>query len=560
MTESDKLNGARDYSMWDAAYVLDSLSDADRCEYEAHLDGCTSCRTAVAELTAISPLLSVLNYDDVVAPNGANESADAPPCPDLLTSLLAKADQRAASIAERAKQPALVPAPVVDAQTVLPVFRTGNYAPVHDELTAFDLPVQGRIPAELNGWYLRNGPNARAGAAHWCVGDGMVHGVRLENGRAAWYRNRWVRTESFEHPIGLYNDDGTRNLHSSIANTHVVRHAGKTLALMEFSLPYEISNDLETVGVYDFGGKLNDSMTAHPKICPVTGEMHFFGTGNILEPHVVYHRADADGGLTVNRPIDVPALTMMHDFALTAEHVVFLDLPLVFDLRVALAQQDVRELRDLPYRWDDDYGARLGVLRRDDPYGPMRWLDIDPCYVFHIANAYDVRSANENSVVLEVVRYPEIWRDSSKFSADAALWRWKLNLDTGVVEESQLDDRGVEYPRVDDRLAGAAARYSVAVGSDALVRYDLQRGTASEQRFGGGGRGAPSAPSEAVFAPAAGESDELAGWYLTYVYDPVADGTDLVVIDASDFEGEPVARVRLPRRVPHGFHGNWIPD
>jgi carotenoid cleavage dioxygenase-like enzyme len=560
MTESDKLNGARDYSMWDAAYVLDSLSDADRCEYEAHLDGCTSCRTAVAELTAISPLLSVLNYDDVVAPNGANESADAPPCPDLLTSLLAKADQRAASIAERAKQPALVPAPVVDAQTVLPVFRTGNYAPVPDELTAFDLPVRGRIPAELNGWYLRNGPNARTGAAHWCVGDGMVHGVRLENGRAAWYRNRWVRTESFEHPIGLYNDDGTRNLHSSIANTHVVRHAGKTLALMEFSLPYEISNDLETVGVYDFGGKLNDSMTAHPKICPVTGEMHFFGTGNILEPHVVYHRADADGGLTVNRPIDVPALTMMHDFALTAEHVVFLDLPLVFDLRVALAQQDVRELRDLPYRWDDDYGARLGVLRRDDPYGPMRWLDIDPCYVFHIANAYDVRSANENSVVLEVVRYPEIWRDSSKFSADAALWRWKLNLDTGVVEESQLDDRGVEYPRVDDRLAGAAARYSVAVGSDALVRYDLQRGTASEQRFGGGGRGAPSAPSEAVFAPAAGESDELAGWYLTYVYDPVADGTDLVVIDASDFEGEPVARVRLPRRVPHGFHGNWIPD
>jgi carotenoid cleavage dioxygenase-like enzyme len=560
MTESDKLNGARDYSMWDAAYVLDSLSDADRCEYEAHLDGCTSCRTAVAELTAISPLLSVLNYDDVVAPNGANESADAPPCPDLLTSLLAKADQRAASIAEPAKQPALVPAPVVDAQTVLPVFRTGNYAPVHDELTAFDLPVQGRIPAELNGWYLRNGPNARTGAAHWCVGDGMVHGVRLENGGAAWYRNRWVRTESFEHPIGLYNDDGTRNLHSSIANTHVVRHAGKTLALMEFSLPYEISNDLETVGVYDFGGKLNDSMTAHPKICPVTGEMHFFGTGNILEPHVVYHRADADGRLTVNRPIDVPALTMMHDFALTAEHVVFLDLPLVFDLRVALAQQDVRELRDLPYRWDDDYGARLGVLRRDDPYGPVRWLDIDPCYVFHIANAYDVRSANENSVVLEVVRYPEIWRDSSKFSADAALWRWKLNLDTGVVEESQLDDRGVEYPRVDDRLAGAAARYSVAVGSDALVRYDLQRGTASEQRFGGGGRGAPSAPSEAVFAPAAGESDELAGWYLTYVYDPVADGTDLVVIDASDFEGEPVARVRLPRRVPHGFHGNWIPD
>jgi carotenoid cleavage dioxygenase-like enzyme len=546
--------GARDYAMWDAAYVLGALSDSDRREYEVHLEGCGECRTAVTELATVTPLLSALDYAEVVGHNGANLTAAAPPCPDLVTSMLAKADQRAAGAAER------LPAAVVDAQTVVPVFRTSNYAPVHDELTAFDLPVQGRIPAELNGWYLRNGPNARTGAAHWCVGDGMVHGVRLENGRAAWYRNCWVRTESFEEPMGPYNDDGTRNLRASIANTHVVRHAGKTLALMEFSLPYEISNDLETLGVYDFGGTLADSMTAHPKICPVTGELHFFGTGNIAQPHVVYHRADADGRLTVNRPVDVPALTMMHDFALTAEHIVFLDLPLVFDLRVALAQQDVRELRDLPYRWDDDYGARLGVLRRDDPYGPVRWLDIDPCYVFHIANAYDVSSANENSVVLEVVRYPEIWRDSSKFSTDAALWRWKLNLDTGKVEESQLDDRGVEYPRVDDRLAGAAARYSVAVSSDALIRYDLQRDTATEHRFDGGAGRAPGAPGEAVFVPAVGTSDELAGWYLTYVYDPVNDASDLVVIDASDFEGDPVARVRLPRRVPHGFHGNWIAD
>ncbi|HUB58440.1 MAG TPA: carotenoid oxygenase family protein, partial [Mycobacterium sp.] len=327
-------DGASDYAMWDAAYVLGSLSDSDRREYEAHLEGCGECRTAVTELAAVSPLLSALDYKQVVATNGADEMSAAPPCPDLMTSLLAKADQRAAASADRVEVSSLLPAAVVDAQTVLPVFRTGNYAPVHDELTAFDLPVQGRIPAELNGWYLRNGPNARTGAAHWCVGDGMVHGVRLENGRAAWYRNRWVRTESFENPMGPYNEDGTRNLHASIANTHVVRHAGKTLALMEFSLPYEISNDLETVGVYDFGGKLTDSMTAHPKICPATGEMHFFGTGNIFEPHVVYHRADADGRLTVNRPVDVPALTMMHDFALTAEHVVFLDLPLVFDLRV----------------------------------------------------------------------------------------------------------------------------------------------------------------------------------------------------------------------------------
>jgi carotenoid cleavage dioxygenase-like enzyme len=536
-------HGAHEYELWDAAYVLGALTEPDRAEFEAHMAGCLSCQEAVAELVAVTPLLAL-----------AGDDAPVPPCPELLPSLLAKADQRLAAASESIQ---LAAAPTVGAETVFPVFRTGNYAPVHDELTEFDLPVEGSIPAELNGWYLRNGPNPRAGEGHWCVGDGMVHGVRLENGRAAWYRNRWVRTESFERPVPLYNDDGSRNLHSSIANTHVVRHAGKTLALMEFSLPYEISNDLQTLGVYDFGGTLTDSMTAHPKICPKTGEMHFFGSGNIFEPHVSYHRADADGRLTVSRPIEVPALTLMHDFALTAQYVVFLDLPLVFNLGVALARSYER---DLPYRWDDHYQARLGVLRRDDPYGQLRWFDIDPSFVFHVVNAYDAASPGRNTIVLEVLRYGEMWRQDSNFGGDAALWRWTLNLDTGVVEERQLDDRGVEFPRVDDRLAGTAARYSVAVGSSALVRYDLQDDTAVEHRFGRGGHGSPGAPAEAVFAPAAGQPDELSGWYLTYVYDPQADSSDLVIIDASDFAGEPVARIRMPRRVPHGFHGNWIPD
>jgi carotenoid cleavage dioxygenase-like enzyme len=548
MTESRNGNvpqGGHEYEMWDAAYVLDALSDTDRREFEMHMAGCSSCREAVAEFEAIAPMLSLLD----------DESATVPPCPDLLPSLLAKADQRLTANRVELQPALLTSTTAVAAETVFPVFRTGNYAPVHDELTEFDLPVEGRIPAELNGWYLRNGPNPRSGEGHWCVGDGMVHGIRLENGRAAWYRNRWVRTESFDKPVPLYNDDGGRNLHSSIANTHVVRHAGKTLALMEFSLPYEISNDLKTLGAYDFGGMLTDSMTAHPKICPSTGELHFFGSGNIFEPHVSYHRADADGRLTVSRAIDVPALTLMHDFALTAEHVVFLDLPLLFDLRVALGGSFER---DLPYRWDDQYRARLGVLRRDDPYGQLRWFDIDPCFVFHVVNARDVTSPDGNAIVLEVLRYDEMWRDNSEFGTDAALWRWTINLDTGLVEQSQLDDRGVEFPRIDDRLSGTSARYSVAVGSDALIRYDLQRDTAVEHRFDAGGTA--GAPGEAVFAPAIGRPDELAGWYLTYVYNAVTDSSDLVVIDASDFEGEPVARIRMPRRVPHGFHGNWIPD
>lgn len=427
----------------------------------------------------------------------------------------------------------------------LPFFARGNYAPVPDELTEYDLPVTGAIPPELDGWYLRNGPNPRTPTGHWFTGDGMIHGVRIEGGAAKWYRNRWVRTESFEHPFGVYNNDGTRNLHSSVANTHIVNHAGKTLALVESSLPYEITNDLETIGCYDFGGKLNDSMTAHPKICPTTGELHFFGYGNIFQPHVTYHRADAAGELTVSRPLEVKALTMMHDFAMTAGHVIFMDLPIVFNLEIAMNGRG-----DMPYRWDDGYGARFGVLRRNDPFGQVRWFEIDPCYVFHVANAHE----QGNSIVLQACRYPELWRNDGGFAEQAVLWEWRIDLEAGTVHERQLDDRAVEFPRIDDRLAGRAARYAVSVGDVGLVRYDLASGEATEHAFDNAG-----VPGEAVFVPSpSGPADESNGWYLGYVYDPARDGSELVILDSADFGGDPVARIGLPRRVPFGFHGNWI--
>lgn len=425
----------------------------------------------------------------------------------------------------------------------------GNYAPVPDEITEYDLPVLGTIPPELDGWYLRNGPNPRTPSGHWFLGDGMIHGVRISGGSAGWYRNRWVRTDSFDDPFPLYRDDGSRNLHASVANTHVVNHAGKTLALVESSLPYEITNELQTVGCYDFDGRLDDAMTAHPKICPSTGELHFFGYGNLFEPHVYYHRADAAGNLTVNRPLEVPALTMMHDFAMSAEHIVFMDLPIVFNLGIA-----VNGKGEMPYRWDDDYGARLGVLRRDDPFGTVRWFEIDPCYVFHVANAWD--GADGNSVVVQAVRYPELWRDDGGFDAEAVLWEWTLDLSAGTVAERQLDDRAVEFPRIDDRLAGLPARFAVTVGDAELLRYDLRTGEAIAHRFADSGSGGPG---EAVFVPSPeGPADETNGWYLAYVYDSNRDGSDLVILNAADFGGDPVARVQLPRRVPYGFHGNWI--
>jgi carotenoid cleavage dioxygenase-like enzyme len=225
-----------------------------------------------------------------------------------------------------------------------------------------------------------------------------------------------------------------------------------------------------------------------------------------------------------------------------------MDLPIVFNLDIAINGRG-----DMPYRWDDGYGARFGVLRRDDPFGQIRWFEIDPCYVFHVANAYD----DGDSVVVQAVRYPELWRNDGGFDQSGVLWKWTIDLGAGTVTETQLDDRAVEFPRIDDRLAGLPARYAVSVGDARLVRYDLRTGAADEHRFGTDA--APGGPGEAVFVPSpSGPADESNGWYLGFVYDPARDGSDLVIIDASDFSGDPVARISLPRRVPYGFHGNWI--
>ncbi|WP_371793408.1 carotenoid oxygenase family protein [Streptomyces sp. NBC_01471] len=430
-----------------------------------------------------------------------------------------------------------------------PQHLAGNYAPVTEELTAYDLPVTGTLPPELSGWYLRNGPNpADVASGHWFFGDGMIHGVRLEGGRAVSYRNRWVRTTKFTDGAQMTDDKGNRDLTAGNANTHVVRHAGRTLALVETALPYELTCDLDTKGPYDFGGRLNTAMTAHPKTCPVTGELHFFGHAIRGRTLLTYHRADANGELVISRPIEVPGPTMMHDFALTAEHVVFMDLPVVFDLQAA-------KMGTMPYTWSDDYGARFGVLRRNDPHGEVRWFDIDPCYIFHTLNAYD---APDGTIVLHAMRYPELWRKPAddKPSADtsAVLWKWTIDPRTGTVREEQVDDRSGEFPRTDDRLLGLNSTYGHMTSGNALVRYDLTTGASSAHDFGSG-----RTPGEAAFVAADDKAGGL-GWLATYVYDAGTDRSDLVLLDSDNLGAAPVATIHLPSRVPFGFHGNWLAD
>lgn len=443
-------------------------------------------------------------------------------------------------------------APLIESGESLPFHLRGNFAPVADEVTALDLPVQGAIPRGLHGRYVRNGPNPKTGqSAHWFVGDGMLHGVEVRDGRAVSYRNRWVRTRAFLEDAPRFRADGQWDLTVGVANTHVIAYAGRMLALVETSFPTEVTPALDTVGWFDFAGRLTTGMTAHPKLCPRTGELHFFGY-SFMPPFLTYHRADPGGRLVQSEVIAVPGPTMIHDFAITDSYVVFMDLPLVFDLELAMAGT-------MPYRWSDTYGARVGVMPRGGTNAQLRWFDVTPCYVFHALNAYqDERGA----VVMDVVRYAELWRDGSTSAAPASLHRWRIDLAGGRVHEQPLDDRAVEFPRCDERRVGRVHRYGYAVYTErgvdrgtgtSLIKYDLRGGASTVHDFGPG-----RIPAEPVFVPASATAGEDDGWVMTYVYDASTDRSDLVILEAAGFSGKPVATISLPQRVPYGFHGSWI--
>jgi len=393
----------------------------------------------------------------------------------------------------------------------LPWHLRENRAPVNDEVTLTELEVRGSIPADLKGRYLRNGANPQTGQSeHWFLGDGMIHGIELADGKANWYRNRYVRTPMFANPgverMDLYLNPETIqfNFEVGVANTHVIGHAGRIFALEEGSFPYELNCNLDTVGVHTFDGKLTTAMTAHPKICPETGELLFFGYSS-LPPYLTYHRVSAAGELLQSTEITVGGPTMMHDFTVSR-------------------------------------------------------------YMFHSLNAHD----EGDETVIRGCRINEIWRESADIgdpdSATAEdmpkMWEWRLNRATGAVSESQLDDRPSEFPQVPDAYVGLASRYgysmSTTLDGDAgeIFKYDLDNGAArTSHRYPRG-----QTPGEARFVAAEKGASEDDGYLMTFVHDENTNTSHLSILDASDVAAEPLAEVHLPRRVPAGFHGSWIAD
>ena len=429
-----------------------------------------------------------------------------------------------------------------------PFWLTGNFAPTMDEVTDTQLKVTGTLPTELNGRYFRNGANPKHGdTPHWFLGDGMIHGVELSNGNANWYRNRWVKTPILE---GTDNDavESMGDLSRSLANTHIVGHAGKILALEEGHWPFELSKDLETIGAYNYGGKLATGLTAHPKICPDTGEMLAFSYG-VTPPYVTYHRISATGELVQSEPIEVPGATMVHDFNITSNHVIFMDLPLIFDFENMAA--------GIPIAWSDDYGARLGVMPRNGTNADVVWYDIDPCYVYHPLNAYE----DGNDIVIEVCRMAHSMKPNTQ-DVPPMMHRWTIHTKNGNVTETQLDDRSVDFPRVPDKLIGLRHRYGYTAEfgqglpyATSFRKYDMTTGNSVAHQLSDGCMG-----GEPVFVPAASATHEDDGYLLSYVVDQNTNTSELVVVDASTMDIEPVARVHIPARIPAGFHGSWIAD
>jgi carotenoid cleavage dioxygenase len=297
-------------------------------------------------------------------------------------------------------------------------------------------------------------------------------------------------------------------------------------------------------------------MTAHPKICPITGELLAFSYFNFAQPYLNYIRIGADGQLKQIEGVELPQMVMMHDFNITENYVIFMDLPLALDLELLAT--------GIPFRFKRESGARLGVMPRNGSGAEIRWFEIDPCYVFHQVNAWD----NDGVITLYVSRQNSAFgADSGDYSEVSRLHRWQIDLNRGTVSEQPIDDRPADFGRVNDFLVGQESRYGYLMSLDGegnseepvygpkLYQYDLQSGTCAEHNLGKGTRGA-----EPVFVPAASGSGEDEGWVMSLVHSETAGKSRLIIVDAQNFSASPVATVELPFRVPYGAHGNWVPD
>ena len=442
-------------------------------------------------------------------------------------------------------------------------YLTGIHAPMSAELTLTDLEVSGTIPPELDGSYVRNGPNPikppNPATHHWFVGTGMVHGVRLQGGRALWYRNRWIRGREVSEALGEPPAPGIRTEGFDAPNTNVVGHAGAIWAIVEAGgNPARLDAELTTVAHDPFGGTLHHAFSAHPHLDPATGEQHAI-CYHVQVPDTVWHVVvGADGRVRREEPIAVQHGPSIHDCMITPRWVVVLDLPVTFSMKTLLAGHP------FPYRWNPQHKARVGLLPREGKGSETIWCEVDPCYVFHPANAYET---DDGRVILDACVHDRMFDAdyAGPSSSQVPFERWTIDPQARHVERRVIDPQPQEFPRPNEQLIGRPYRYAYTLalpegGSPAfldtpwLYKHDLQTGGREVHDFGEG-----RVAGEFVFVPRAGAGAEDDGWLMGFVIDRARDRTELAILDAARFTAEPQARIVIPHRVPPGFHGNWIP-
>ncbi|NIV17706.1 MAG: 9-cis-epoxycarotenoid dioxygenase [Woeseiaceae bacterium] len=463
--------------------------------------------------------------------------------------------------------------PDTDGLNQLNPYLLGPYAHVENEITAVDLEVTGEIPRDFAGAYYRNGPNPLhepTGMHHWFDGDGMLHAIHFEDGKAE-YRNRYIQTADFlAEKNGTLNKPGIfdpavvderRTVYKDTANTDIVMHDGELLALWYISgQPVRLDpRTLETIRTETFDGKLPNNVSAHSKVDQSTGEFLFFDYA-LYEPWYSFGIVDKDNRLAHFTQIEMPGPRLPHDMAITENYAILMDLPVVF------TEQGLRN-KLWTIHQDPGLPTRFGVLPRHGEGADIRWFEFPGCYIYHVVNAWE----EGDNVVLYCCKMIDNGRDLPRhygpyapmvnvLALRAVLTKWTMNLRTGESREEQVDDSISEFPAVNLGLVGRKTRYAYHASIpdtetqvfDGILKYDLTDGSHVMHRFEEHFYG-----SEPAFAPRLDAADEDDGYVITFVSNARTGESRALILDARNLADEPVAQVHIPQRIPLGFHGTW---
>ena len=473
-----------------------------------------------------------------------------------------------------------------------PAFR-GFFAPSRIEADVFELEVEGTLPPELDGAFYRAAADTQFSPRRaddiYINGDGMITMLRFENGHAD-LRTRYVRTQRFQAEraarralFGAYrnpytDDPSVQGIDDGNANTSVVWHAGRLLALKEAALPYELDPvTLETRGVFDFDGQIpGRTFTAHPKIDPVTGDMIAFSynsTGR-PDPYINLFVISPTGQVTRRERFVAPYSSMVHDWLVTREHMVITFSPMIAD-----AERMAEEPQY--FMWDPPQGTHVAVIPREEGVAGIRWFSSPLVMETHSFNAW---SQGDTLVADHFVAdsgwFSQFPKTTEGYQPEKPPFsqRWTFDLRQGASHwtdssasftSEKLFDFPGDMPRVDPRALMEQTRHSwigcmnPALGPmpefgpmgppfNSIVHRDDHTGVQSGYFVG-----EEAAPEEPVFVPRG--SNEGEGWLLSLVGRRAENRNDMIVLDALDVAAGPVATIKIPFRLRYGFHGTWIP-